>query len=91
MVDGQYYLFASQIVHLSVADAGLDNMQVEHVQLAPAAEGPFIPAPDQSKATTGGAARLSTKGTAVFDGNGALKSYTGSEADGAVLASSFAA
>jgi len=46
----------SQIVHFSTAVPGLDNMQVEHVQLVPllAAAAGFDPAAAQSNAFTGG-------------------------------------
>lgn len=44
---------ASHIVHISVAEAGFDNMHVEQVQLPLVALGSLIAAADQSKATTG--------------------------------------
>lgn len=49
---------ASQIVHLSIAVAGLDKLHVEHVQLVCVLPllGAFIPAADQSKVFTAGAA-----------------------------------
>lgn len=51
-------------------------MHEEHVQLAPLAEGAFIPAPDQLNAITGGAAGFSFAGA----GSGAAKSYDGRDA-----------
>lgn len=49
------YRLESQTSHFSVADAGFEHMQVEHVQLAPFVDGAFIPAAAQLK-VAGGAA-----------------------------------
>jgi len=87
----QYHLGESHMVHLSFAVAGFDNIHVEHVQLAPLAEVAFIPEPDQSKATTDGAAGLSFTGVGALAGRGAVKSYVGSESGVADLALSRAA
>lgn len=62
-----YYRGESQIVHLSTALAGLDNMQVEHVQeLSPALGGALTPAAPQLNACTGalGGGALDWTGTA---------------------------
>ena len=65
---------ASQIVHCSVAEAGLLNMHIEHVQVPPGTcVGAFIPAAPKLNATGAGL-------TGATAGGGTLKSKVGSDA-----------
>jgi len=75
-------------VHL-VADAGLDNMQVEQVHVPPVAEGAFIPAPAQSKPFTLGATGMLLAGSDSVErpaSDGVEKSKAGSEELGMAFA-----
>jgi len=79
------------MLHLSMAVAGFDNIQVEHIQgPLPSAElvGFFIPAAPQSNALTGGGTSLGTS-TLLFS-FARLKSKEGREDFGTALASSSA-
>jgi len=74
------------MVHLSIAVAGFDSMQVEHVQLP---SGPpdltgFIPAAAQSKGLSGGVGL----GVSILFTVGALKLKVGREDFGTDFASS---
>ena len=79
---------ASQTVHFSVAVAGFDSMQVEHVQLSPAPGelAGFIPAAAKSKPLTGAGVRGLPTWTGF--GAGAEKSKGGREDMASALASS---
>jgi len=81
---------ASQMVHLSIAIAGFDSMQIEHVQLplGPLEVTGFIPAAAQSKGLGGGGGGGVDLGVSTLFTVGGLKSKVGREDFGIDFASS---